>query len=101
MTSEIVSKLKQQAGEDKVKKVIVGIIEKMLETAPEVEQSITDNENGLDAVYKKLQSMRSGSDEEILNVITEVYKMPVEFAVEMRIVRKENKQKIVDLFDFI
>ena len=101
MTSEIISKLKQQAGADNVKKAIVGIIEKMLEAAPEIEQSIADNEKGLEAVYSKLQILRSGSDKEILSVITEVYKMPVEFAIEIKIVRKENRQKIVDLFDFI
>ena len=101
MLNETVLKLKEKAGNDKVKKVIVGIIEKMLETAPEVLQSIADNEKGLDEVYKKLKSMQSGSDEEILDVITKVYKMPVEFAIEMHIVRKENKQQIVDLFDFM
>ena len=79
----------------------------MLEVAPECEVAVIDNPDGVQKVYDKLRSMRSGSDSEIPAVIVEVYKMPVEFELEMRVVRKSEAaqqngtQKIIDLFDFM
>ena len=104
---ELIEKLKKSAGKDKVKLCIVGLIEQMLEIAPECEISVIDNPDGVQLVYNKLRSMRSGSDREILAVISDVYKMPVEFELEMRIIRKSDEthqngtQKIIDLFDFM
>lgn len=105
--TELIEKLKKSAGKDKVKLCIVGLIEQMLLIAPECQIAVLDNEKGVEEVYNKLRSMRSGSDTEILNVIVEVYKMPVEFEIEMKIVRKEDavhqpgEQKIIDLLDFM
>lgn len=85
----------------------MALIEQMLEVAPELEVVVIDNPNGVQQVYDKLRSMRSGSDSEIPAVIVEVYKMPVEFELEMRVVRKSDSakqsgtQKLIDLFDFM
>ena len=88
--TELIEKLRKTAGKDKVKLCIVGLIEQMLTVAPECQVAVIDNQNGVQQVYDKLRSMRSGSDREILGVIAEVYKMPVEFELEMRIVRKND-----------
>lgn len=104
---ELIEKLRKSAGKDKVKGCIVALIEQMLEVAPECEVAVIDNPNGVQQVYDKLRSMRSGSDSEIPAVIVEVYKMPVEFELEMRVVRKSDSakqsgtQKLIDLFDFM
>ena len=85
----------------------MALIEQMLEVAPECEVAVIDNPNGVQQVYDKLRSMRSGSDSEIPAVIVDVYKMPVEFELEMRVVRKSEAahqngtQKIIDLLDFM
>lgn len=104
---ELIEKLRKSAGKDKVKGCIVALIEQMLEVAPECEVAVIDNPNGVQQVYDKLRSMRSGSDSEIPAVIVDVYKMPVEFELEMRVVRKSEAahqngtQKIIDLLDFM
>lgn len=103
---ELIEKLRKSAGKDKVKTCIVAIIEQMLEEAPECELAVIDNPDGVQKVYDKLRSMRSGSDSEIPAVIVEVFKMPVEFELEMRIVRKnetntQGTQKLIDIFDFM
>ena len=84
----------------------MALIEQMLEVAPECGVAVIDNPNGVQQVYDKLRSMRSGSDSEIPAVIVEVYKMPVEFELEIRVVRKDEAkqngtQKLIDLFDFM
>ena len=85
----------------------MALIEQMLEVAPECEVAVIDNPNGVQQVYDKLRSMRSGSDSEIPAVIVEVYKMPVEFELEMRVVRKSDSakqsgtQKLIDIFDLM
>ncbi len=104
---ELIEKLRKSAGKDKVKQCIVALIEQMLEVAPECEVAVIDNPDGVQKVYDKLRSMRSGSDSEIPAVIVDVYKMPVEFELEMRVVRKSEAahqngtQKIIDLLDFM
>lgn len=103
--NETIERIRKEAGNDKIKLQIVRIIEGMLKAAPEIEVQLIDKTNGIQAVYTKLQSMRSGDDTEILKVIEQEYKLTVGFEFEMRIVKKgtadKNEQKIVDLFDFM
>ena len=103
---ELIKKLTAEAGSDHIKKQIVRIIEEILKTAPECAACFETEDKGLDAVYGRMRRMGHGTEEDVLNILCEVYKLPVRLEIELCIVRRGDgrpagEPKVLDLFDFM